>query len=410
MTVEPVGGLNFNKTYHLETGTIVSNEGACLPTPVSLNFSTTKRSTDFFVGGVIIDGVINGIYSNQWTNDFLFNSLTSHGMTNFRLGTTTQINDRLESEPVSNWGQLWDNNYWSSREFNAYILKNAGSMAENNSIFLFLSGTSTHASKYETNNEWDNLDKPALLDAIENHASTTAQYFVDKGVTVHQYEIGNEVDFGIAGYSMGNKGVPFFDIINDLETTKRELWVHHIDIFNAAIRGIRSVTPSVKIAIHLAGMGYSDGNSYPINFYKYMLENNVDFDVIGLSYPYLTVPGQNHFPRPYFDSEDFFVLMKNLSELNKEIQISEFSYNYNSDGVENTPSPEYPTTPEGQAKFVEDFLTELASYPKVSGAYYFYPDYFANMHNYPAYSIGLYGEPNQEQPALDAIYNFISPP
>jgi len=405
LTVSPIGGLNYSKNYHLSIDLIESGSGQQLEETFTLDFVTGRRSKRFFIGGVIIDGVINALYSQEFSTGYLFTSLTTHGMKNFRLGTTTQINPRLETEPVCDWNQLWDNNYWSSREFNTYILENAGSMADNNSVFLFLSGKSTHAGKYDTENEWDVLNNAELLVAIENHARETAQYFVDKGVIVHQYEIGNEVDFGIAGFYLGNRGIPVFDVVNDIETSKSELWVHHIDVFNAAITGIKSVTPSAKIAIHLAGMGYSPSNNYPIEFFRYMVENNVDFDVVGLSYPYLSI-SQPSLPRPYFKSDDFMTLMKNLSALEKEIQISEFSYHYNSDGVENTPSPDYPTTPEGQGKFIVDFFTELATYPKVSGAYYFYPDYFSNMHSYPAYSIGFYSTPTQEQPALDAIQNF----
>ena len=105
-----------------------------------------------------------------------------------------------------------------------------------------------------------------------------------------------------------------------------------------------------------------------------MIEQNVDFEVIGLSYPYLITQNKELLPRPYFKSDVLLSFMRNLSELDKEIQISEFSYNYNEDGVSNTPAQEYPVTPTGQAAFIKDFFKEISTFPKVSGAYYFYPD------------------------------------
>jgi hypothetical protein len=409
LTVSTIGGLRFTQSYELVISGILAIDDSPMEELINTKFNSSKRADGFFVGGVIIDGIINALYDDKWTTDFLLDSLVSNGLENFRLGTTTAINERLEIEPVSNWNNLWKNSYWSSREYNAYILEKSTDKSSNNSIFLFLSSGATHASTYDTNNEWDDLNKADLLIAVEKHAKETAQYFIDKGLSIHQYEIGNEIDFGIAGYSPGKKGVPSdIDLFNEanIEVVKDLLWIHHVDVLKAGIAGIKAANPEAKIAIHLAAMAYSENNSYPLNFYKYLISEGVQFDVIGLSYPYLTTPNQNSLPRPYFKSGEFNDFIRNISTLDKEIQISEFSYNYDEDSVQNTPSIDYPVTPQGQAAFIRDFLTHLSTYPKVSGAYYFYPDYYKNMNGYDASSIGLFSTPSMPQPALDEIYKF----
>jgi hypothetical protein len=406
LIVDVLGDFRFCKNYQIDFTNVVANDGVGFEDSTQLNFSAKSRANDIFVGGVIIDGVINALYEDKWTPQYLFSSLQNNGIVNFRLGNTTNVNSRLETLPPEQWAPTWENSYWSSREFNAFILENAPSTSTNNAIFLFLSGGATHAPTYDTQNEWDSLNKAALLDAIELHAEETAQYFEDKNITVHQYEIGNEVDFGIAGYAFGKKGVPSdIDIENEnsLERIKNELWVHHVDVFKAGIRGIKKANPDAKIVVHLAAMAYTTNNRYPLNFYKHMIEQGVAFDVIGLSYPYLISGNDPSIPRPYFKSNEFKLFLQSLSELGKDIQISEFSYNYDGDGVSNTPADEYPVTPEGQASFIQDFLKELSTYPKVTGAYYFYPDYYKGMNDYEFSSLGLFATPSMEQPALSVF-------
>lgn len=411
----PDGGFKFNSSYKVLLSELKSFSQSQFEGQ-DFEFNTIERAKKIFVGAVVTDGVLNAmnVNDNSWTPESLFGMFNDNGIANFRLGIRRGTNPELENEPLDNWPNILSSNdlvnSWSSRELARYTIEKGGLGGTNHSVFLFLSDDATHASKYFPGEDWQSLSFENRLLQIELHAAEVMQYYIDHGIAISQIEIGNEVDFGIAGVQIGDSLVGSdIDINLNDNSAETKLWPYHLAVFEAAARGIRAKSKDVKIAIHLAGMAYSENNRYTIGFYDFLVANNVDFDVIGLSYPYLIFPYNDDVTFPYFKDPNFKLLLNSLSKLGKEVQISEFSYFSDPRNIKVTVSDEYSNNEVGQANFLRDFLKELNRYPAVTGAYYFYADYNDLMQdNEELIGIGLLKDQATPKMALsESIRNFV---
>lgn len=415
LNIKPHGGFKYSSDYRIALSELTSFSNSDFQGS-DLAFTTKARDEKMFVGAVVTDGVLNAMNVNDsaWTPESLFTILNENGINNFRLGNRIGITPELDEAPLDEWDDILSNNdlpnSWSSRELARYTITKGGKDGNNHSVFLFLSDAATHASTYYPGDDWAALTFEQRLEAIELHSAEVAQYFLDFGVNVSQFEIGNEVDFGIAGIQIGDELVgEDIDVNLNDNSAQEKLWPYHVAVFNAAIKGIHSVNPTAKIGLHLAGMAYSEQNIYSIGFFKHMINENVDFDVIGLSYPYLIFEYNEGISFPYFKNDDFKFLINSLAELNKKIQISEFSYFTDSTNIKVAVEQRYSNTEEGQANFMQDFLSELNRYPAIEGVYYFYADYYDEMEGPDELSgIGLFRNQSTPKPALSSsIKNFV---
>jgi Glycosyl hydrolase family 53/Bacterial Ig-like domain len=402
----PQQALRFDTRYTLKVSSVSASQGDAKSRAFRRVFTTQSRNTGFILGAHTTDGVLTAFYGGWEKPSYIIDTLAANGMRNLRLGQTTQTSSQLENTHPLNWDTLGDvGENWSSRAQAAYSLELLGDRnGGGNSIFFFLSSTSTHIYKYQTDNGWEDLSDKQLLVEIEKHARESAKFYADKGLLVHQFEIGNETDVGIAGFYMSEGGrVPEGPLWSDLEWAKENLWVHHIDVVNAAARGVREYYPDARIVIH--NVGYFQSEGYTEAFYQYMVDAGVDFDVIGLSYPYLSSAGleSEYDSKPFFKGAKFHDLLLKLSALGKDIQLSEFNYHHGDQGVEIEPAADYPTTPKGHAKFITDMVDEWASYSKVTAVYYFYPDYYEGMCDCFHDASGLWQTPLKPHPAMDAF-------
>jgi hypothetical protein len=402
----PQQPLRFDTQYTLKIAAIPASQGDARSKAFRRKFTTQSRNTGFMLGAHTTDGVLGAIYGDWNEPSYIIDTLAANGMRNLRLGQTTSNSSQLENTYPLNWGTLGDvKENWQSRAQAAYSLELLGDRnGGGNSVFFFFSSAATHIYKYQTANGWEDLPNEQLLLEIEKHARESAKFYADRGLMVHQFEIGNETDTGIAGFYMGEGGrVPEGPLWSDLEWAKENLWVHHVDVVNAAARGVREYYPNARIAIH--NVGYFQSEGYTEAFYQYMVDSGVDFDVIGLSYPYLSSPGLEgeYDSKPFFKGAKFHDLLLKLSAHGKDIQLSEFSYHHGELGVEIEPAAAYPTTPNGHAKFITDMIDEWASYPMVTAAYYFYPDYFEGMCGCFHDSSGLWKTRLKPHPAMEAF-------
>jgi len=134
-----------------------------------------------------------------------------------------------------------------------------------------------------------------------------------------------------------------------------------------------------------------------------MIEFNVPYDIAGLSfYPSYTGP-----ERPSLESLEQSIEM--INALDKKVLICEYGYPSSpsiQDPIMDGPVDGYPLTPDGQASFVEDFLSWCYIQPNIVGAFYFYPDNFLSetdpdIHGAPHTS--LFYNDSTMKPALESI-------
>lgn len=237
---------------------------------------------------------------------------------------------------------------------------------------------------------WTTHTNAALADSMYSYTKNVLEHLKDNDATPDFVQIGNEISYGM----LWREGVE-----GDKLYKSNSNWGRCCMFLKAGAQAVREVTPDAKIILHIERAGNKDAC---VNFFTNMNNNEVDYDIIGLSY----------YP---FWHKDLTTLGNTLNTLetkfpNKPVQIVETAYHYTSTD-EYTSAPEgdcpWPATQEGQKQYVEDLCTELAQHNNVTGLYWWYPE--ENGGNTAWLNRGLWN--NQTHAALPALFsmkNFLT--
>jgi len=334
----------------------------------------------FQTGGVVCDYLAKTLWDHYWEEpDGCLKLLKNGGMEWVRVGVTTVRSELLAKTPTEQWGSLpWDPLFWSSREYTGEILRQANQIGFKTDLFFFLSDTAAHAGIQDAPKDWQGMDAEETAQRLREYCRETTKYYLDQNISIDLYEIGNEIQMGVLNFRPGERiAADNVDIIHDLDYMKREVWSVEADLLKAAIEGVKSADPRAGIVLHTAGLGISKDNAFLREFYNTMIESGVAFDFIGLSYPYGNINVEDP-TRPYFHSAEFVKAMVYFRSLGKDVLFSEFAYPNAPSDTAAPPDEGYPYSPEGQAAWIGDFVSVCAE-QKVSGAFYFYPEYYAGF-------------------------------
>lgn len=201
-------------------------------------------------------------------------------------------------------------------------------------------------SKQTTPQSWQGQDLPTLANTVYSYTRDVVERLARQGTPVDIVQTGNEVTNGML-WPQG-----------EIYVNGSERWVEFTTLLKAAIVGARDGSQQdVCIMAHIDRGGDNTGSRY---FYDHILEQGVDFDVIGLSY----------YPWWHGSLSD---LQANLNDLapryNKDIVIVETAYPWTLTNGDNEPNivglypallPDYPPTPEGQLAFIREILSILS--------------------------------------------------
>lgn len=236
-------------------------------------------------------------------------------------------------------------------------------------LVLFLSENWADLMKQPAPLIWKDLTFEDKLKAIEAYTERVAGHFAQEGVEIGLYEIGNEVDFGIAGEFEEEwpKRV-------SLEYMSNRIWPRIAAIAKAAEAGVRKSNPDAKFTMHLARW---EETEYGQAYWKFMLEQGVQLDYLGLSYyPTATTAPEK---RPLaFLSDQLHVYQRALG---RPILICEYAFPAESgfDGQFadwQKPVNGYEFTAAGQAKWLTDFLALARGEEALAGAFYWSPEWY----------------------------------
>ena len=207
--------------------------------------------------------------------------------------------------------------------------------------------------KQPTPQGWQGQDLSTLANTVYSYTRDVVKRLARQGTPVEMVQTGNEVTNGM----LWPQGAIYVD--------GSERWLEFTTLLKAAIAGVRDGSHyDVRIMVHIDRGGDNAGSRY---FYDAILEQGVDFDVIGLSY------------YPWWHGP-LSALQANLNDLapryNKDIVIVEAAYPWtltNDDGERNAGGsypvllPGYPSTPEGQLAFIREILSMLGQLPNQRG-------------------------------------------
>ncbi len=209
--------------------------------------------------------------------------------------------------------------------------------------------------KQNTPQSWQGQDLPTLANTVYHYTRDVVERLARQGTPVDMVQTGNEVTAGMLWP------------VGQLYVGSEQRWVEFTTLLKAAIAGARDGGAHhhvPRVMVHIDRGGDNGGSRW---FYDHILEQGVDFDVIGLSY------------YPFWHGP-LSALQDNLNDLapryNKDIVLVETAYPWTLEEGDSEPNivnastpllPDYPPTPDGQLGFMRALLSILSQVPNKRG-------------------------------------------
>ncbi|MFO0593464.1 MAG: glycosyl hydrolase 53 family protein [Polyangiaceae bacterium] len=233
---------------------------------------------------------------------------------------------------------------------------------------------------------WHTLTDDQMAAALQTYGADVAADVAATGATIDYWDIGNEVDLGVAGVApqgldgacatpllpvdsvdpeIGNQTVlglltmPEDDRIAWLGA---HVWPHEAKLLAAVQKGIRAVLPDARFATH---MSQSLSPKVAVAFYQAMADGGFSVDRIGFSY----YPTGSTGPSRAQKFKDTVAAVH--EKFGRPVFIAEVAYLGGSISTGpyaswTTPIPKYPIDEDGQAAFLHD-LTSWAAAEGLAG-------------------------------------------
>jgi hypothetical protein len=264
---------------------------------------------------------------------------------------------------------------------------------------------------------WHTLTVPQMAAAFRIYGAEVAREIRATGVEVAIWDLGNEVDYGVAGVAIPSftssmdewsytapDGVdpeigrmPLDELLalpRPEEWLRERVWPAVAALFAAVAEGIRSVDPTARFSTHTCGVRFFE------SFFAAMDENGFVVDELGTSY-YPTIPT---------GVEDQFRELRDAAEaahtrLGRPVFLAETSYPSGpmiGAHAWNDAVPGYPIDPVGPYRFYRDLVAWGAGSGLLSGIRPWAPDY-ASGNWQPMSHFAAEGTLAVAAPVLDAI-------
>lgn len=234
-------------------------------------------------------------------------------------------------------------------------------------LVIFLSEDWADLMKQPAPAKWKNLDLKARAVAVKDYSREVVRHFRKEGLRSHLYEIGNEIDYGICGVYPGKSTK------KNPETLSRSCWPQAAELIRASQEGVREADPDAKFLLHIAHWW---DEKFCIEFFRFMLGNGVQVDYAGLSYfPSANIGGS-------LEMEQFGAVATALNAaIDRPIIVPETAYPSTDAfkgqfGRWKKETPGYPLTPDGQRRWLEDFLAFCSAHPAIEAVYYWSPEWY----------------------------------
>ena len=202
--------------------------------------------------------------------------------------------------------------------------------------------------------------------AVKTYSRDIVTHFRKAGLTSHFYEIGNEIDYGICGEypSKGAKKNP--------AALSRKLWPESALLIRAAEEGVREADPQAQFMLHIAHWWDAD---FCAAFFRFMLDHGVQLDFAGLSYfPSSNIGGS-------LEMEQFGATAAKVARATgRQVVVPETAYPSTADFKGQFSRwkyevPGYPLSPDGQRRWLADFLAYCDRHPDIAAVYYWSPEW-----------------------------------
>ena len=269
---------------------------------------------------------------------------------------------------------------------------------------IHYSDTWADPGKQWTPEAWASLSDDALATKVYDYTADVLTQLKNAGAEPDFVQTGNEISYGMLW------GRPNSTLYQCWPSSTAN-WTRFTTLLDQATKAVRATTPSAKIILHVERVSNNtalqkDNADYAAltNFYSKMTAADIDYDIIGLSY------------YPYFhgamnELEGAISKLEN-SYPSKEIMVVETGYPYAwaVGGSTYNYSKLYAYSDEGQKEFTDDLITMLNKHSKVTGLFWWWPEYNAKgtslsgWYNAPLFD----SRTGNATSALSSLKNFLS--
>lgn len=234
-------------------------------------------------------------------------------------------------------------------------------------VVLFLSDDWADLVKQPAPAAWAELDLAARAEAVKAYSRAAVTRLRRAGLRSHLYEIGNEIDYGICGVYPGKSAKKSPDAL------RRRIWPQAAEIIRASQAGVLEADPEATFMLHVAHWW---DEAFVIAFFASMREHGARIDYAGLSYfPSANIGGA-------VEMEDFSRVVAAVhAAVGRPIIVAETAYPSTRDftgqfGRWKKAAPGYPLSPDGQRRWLADFLDRCGHDPAIAAVYYWSPEWY----------------------------------
>ena len=218
--------------------------------------------------------------------------------------------------------------------------------------------------------EWASLSDAQLQAKVYEYTKECLEQLKMAGASPDFIQPGNEISYGMLWSATVDRNSQ----TNRCYASSPEAnWTRFKALLAQATKACRDVCPLAKIVLH------SERSGQPTVLKDYLTRlSDVDYDIIGLSY----------YP---FWHNNLQTLAQTLNTLeiafpDKKVQIVETAYYYQwqpqvGKGITYDFSSTWPVSPDGQAAFARDLITELKKHKNVSALFWWFPEENGNGPN-----------------------------
>lgn len=230
---------------------------------------------------------------------------------------------------------------------------------------------------------WSSLTLEQMTAALRAYGALAAKQITSTGAAVDIWDLGNEVEFGVAGVAvrpmpggcdasagataayeapdaidraigrMSMLTLAQMDPPQRIAWLRAHLWPYEAKLLAAVAEGIRSVDPGARFSTHVSGIA-STQPAFAAAFFSAMKDGGFAVDEAGVSY----YPTSSSNPSNRLQAfKDMAVAVR--AAIGRPVFAAEFGYPAGPMGKVfpwNDAVPGYPLTPEGQARFIRDLV------------------------------------------------------
>jgi arabinogalactan endo-1,4-beta-galactosidase len=217
---------------------------------------------------------------------------------------------------------------------------------------------------------WKGSSDAVMADSVGRYTREVLDALNEAGATPDLVQVGNEIMYGLCGIQVNPNNSSGYN------------WTGYIGLLKAGCNAVREKCPNAQIIIHT---DRPTNKNFNFNYYNKLIENGVDFDIIGLSYYPFWHAGVNNPAnadvalQPLVSAINY---MRTQPPLNtKRVHIVETAYNFQywpSEGVNYDTQTAWPCSVQGQYNFVKDLVDKLKPLENVDGISYWFPEDLGN--------------------------------